>query len=543
MEALLALLNFVHSGTNNIDSSEIICQPKCPSHLAFGLVVEEKIKCICKAERLSRWNFSTFFHPFYVNEIFEDLSDIDPSGLLFLSENEELASIELSSIMKCESRLSEYVKKQWEHSEILTCPRDCKFSKSKKTLRLLSSPKVFVINMIWKDFRPDPLKILQVYASIPYSISLDSIYNYESTTVHVLKSVIYYGAGHYLAAIRGSVNKNWFKIDDEHSKIIGSWKDFIQDSLKMRFYPVGLFYEESTERDSHNVSPKDWITLEKQILESQNSQENKDQWTCECQEINSFEWKLCKKCGKIKAGIKGWVCKKCTFVNENNHYNCESCDGTNEEEKKNFENLRKKICKICGQENEILCKKCFFVDKCWSCKEFIQRKEGLLCFRCKGLLDDTKKCRVCVRSLNEFVCKKCTFSLWRCEICKLFNFPDKEDCVTSECLGKKVFSPSFETKKLENPQKTEEKYQSSMKNIETTKLHENCVACGNFLKPQKYFCVNCEIKINDRFCRFCNTKVFDFLCEECGHFTKNCGRCKKKFFIGRIDCPSCLVKY
>ena len=82
-----------------------------------------------------------------------------------------------------------------------------------------------------------------------------------------------------------------------------------------------------------------------------------------------------------------------------------------------------------------------------------------------------------------------------------------------------------------------------MKNIETTKLHENCVACGNFLKPQKYFCVNCEIKINDRFCRFCNTKVFDFLCEECGHFTKNCGRCKKKFFIGRIDCPSCLVKY
>ena len=54
MEALLALLNFVHSGNNNIDSSEIVCQPKCPSHLAFGLVVEEKIKCICKAERLSR---------------------------------------------------------------------------------------------------------------------------------------------------------------------------------------------------------------------------------------------------------------------------------------------------------------------------------------------------------------------------------------------------------------------------------------------------------------------------------------------------------
>ena len=49
---------------------------------------------------------------------------------------------------------------------------------------------------------------------------MDNIYNFETSTIHELKSIIFYGGGHYICAIRTS-NKLWHKIDDEMGKKIG----------------------------------------------------------------------------------------------------------------------------------------------------------------------------------------------------------------------------------------------------------------------------------------------------------------------------------
>ena len=61
-----------------------------------------------------------------------------------------------------------------------------------------------------------------MYASIPYCISMDNIYNNATSTIHILKSAIFYGAGHYICAIRDTNTGLWYKIDDELGKIAGN---------------------------------------------------------------------------------------------------------------------------------------------------------------------------------------------------------------------------------------------------------------------------------------------------------------------------------
>ena len=51
---------------------------------------------------------------------------------------------------------------------------------------------------------------------------MDNIYNNATSTIHILKSAIFYGAGHYICAIRDTNTGLWYKIDDELGKIAGN---------------------------------------------------------------------------------------------------------------------------------------------------------------------------------------------------------------------------------------------------------------------------------------------------------------------------------
>ena len=73
-------------------------------------------------------------------------------------------------------------------------------------------------------------------------------------------------------------------------------------------------------------------TLLVYLNKNQEIEENNDQWMCECKNINDSSWNVCNNCNKIKPGVQGWVCKICTFINENIYKICKGCGERKEEE-------------------------------------------------------------------------------------------------------------------------------------------------------------------------------------------------------------------
>ena len=569
MEALIALLNCIHTSEvlKKTDASNIICTPRCASHRAFELLVEETLKCLCEAEVTNKWDYGTFSHHFYVNDILEDLAQIDPYSLLVISENDELACMEVSSLMKCDGRLHEYMRMQWEQSEVATCPRECPNPRSRKILRLMSEPSVYIINMIWKDFRPDTLKILQVFASIPYSISLDTIYKNTKPSVHVLKSLIYYSAGHYICAVRVTEKKLWYKIDDERGRIIGdgSWKALVTDSIKARFYPVGLFYEKSEARESNHISPEELIRLEREVLEESKASDVEEvDWECKCGVQNNFNWKICKGCNSIRSDINGWACDRCTFINESEKYLCGGCGvGVNRlryksisVECKNCGRIkprdgstcqceRSSKCKICEEVVESSCNKCYLGYECKICKEYIPKRDGIICVRCKGQTVG-KKCTAChyiIIGLN-YICNECTGKLWKCNKCELFNYPESEYCVTNACAGIKSFAVrnGVGNGNTKSPDKVVEVRGNGVEKQDPERdLVVKCLSCASVREGEYSFCVNCKFKTMLDTCKFCAAKTCRNICEDCLYSTKICKTCRRKFHVVHNNCPDCGI--
>lgn len=532
LEALLALLRALHqqSATSKSDSSNSPCFPECPSHNIFSLLVEETIICSCSAQSNFKWDYSTFYHHFYVNEIFEDSENCEKFALLAIKENDLVRSIEASTVMKCESRLQEFLKRQWEATRLEMCPNECKNPNSQRILQLLQSPKVFMVSLIWKDFKPHLLKILQVLASIPYCISMDNIYNNTAASVHVLKSAIFYGGGHYICAIRLGSQKSWYKIDDELGKKAGNgtWSDLVLDSLKNRFYPVGLFYEEKTESENNNMSAQDWVKIERILLQflekNQENDENSTEWQCECGSINDGTWNVCHACDHIKPGVKGWVCSQCTFINDTIHSICRSCGTWKSKEKigKMWECLcgkrneirvrvcqKCKKCHLCRETTGARCQKCYSVFECNVCKKFIPKKDGKICFRCKKKCDGTcPDCGLRVTNGN-FVCEDCTNTLKKCGGCEKFNFADMEKC--ANC------AESFSSQKCGD-------CKQSIKNC-VCRIDEKCGFCHkSFLKTDEKFCSKCLDQLS---CPQCVKKLKPeiSICKSCARNLVTCKKC------------------
>ena len=266
MEALLALFNAVH---NNSASENQKCKEKCPSHQVAELSVAEFISCECGESKKIEWDYSCFAHPFYVNSIIEASSSYDYKKLLDARNKQELFDyIENSSVLPNEGKLAEHMMKQWEDTQLVACSdSECEISKSYKKLYLGSVPKVFIVNMIWKNPTPKELEILQVIASLPFTLSLDKVYLGAPSTVHNLRGMILYGFGHYVYCLRSTETNGWYKLDDDFCRMVstGEWSQMVKDIITKRFYPVGLFFYQETQTVSVDMTLGEWLDLERYV--------------------------------------------------------------------------------------------------------------------------------------------------------------------------------------------------------------------------------------------------------------------------------------
>jgi hypothetical protein len=557
MEALSALLSSFHD-------EDVACK-SCPAHDLFRIQVEETLICECKAQKKETWDTNTFFHHFYVNLIFEQGSEQDKYALLKKKRREDFEVFELSNVIRFENSLQKYIKIQWAESEYKTCPKDCKIAKSRKILKLLQPPKVFSINLIWKDFNPKLIQILQVLISVPYSLKLDSIYEVNCETVYNLKSVILYGRGHYICAIRTGHNKEWFKIDDERGKIVGdgSWIDFVIDCLKNRFFPVGLFYEEAENWEESGVAFNEWIKLETDLLNFMKNQEDSkedDDWKCKCGNCNNSNWVFCTRCKLIRPGLSGWVCKICTFYNNSEETSCISCGEVKEnlntpkkqEVKKNPQkemnspkgnnyDLSKKlakdetstdskmnspeklirrneppcdctskpcvctICPQCGSKMVKICKKCLVENRCFDCSQPLSFEKSRICAWCR-LEVESSQCKKCFNKPKKRACSSCWKNLKKCDNCEYFNKINQIRC--SNCSHENLNHSNFnvQQKKQENP----------------NQLKKNCNFCDSkFISIEDKYCENCIH--NKKKCQKCEGIVA--ICKSCLRSKEECKSC------------------
>ena len=536
MEALTAILNCFHKNqvSQTSDSSNLFCDPLCPAHSIFELLVEETLTCDCGSASTHKWDYSTFSHHLYINEVFEEIPESSAQTLLIIDENDLETLIELSNVIKCESRLPEYMKSLLRNTKYPTCPKDCGKPDSIKRLNLLSSPKVFIISLIWKDFRPSLLKVLQVYASIPNCLSLDMVFDCQDSKKYRLKALILYGAGHYVCVVE--MESGWVKIDDELSKVLGGWKELVADMVKNCFYPVGLFYELGKERNSFEISPADWIQFEKYVVEGNKSTYYKSEdseWTCSCGSKNHSIWQVCKDCSQIRSGIKGWSCQSCTFINDIHTYLCEACGTSKPSSLSRCSKCSKlkssatspcscqQTCRKCsGPKN---CPTCNTGYECKLCSDFIPKDEVNICFKCK-YQSRTSKCDKCNTLIptSKRICRPCLDSLWQCKSCLNYNFPSSILCEEIRCYGKRpVFDLNSETN-----------HESKGKTV-------NCFGCG---ANQSHFgktCINCAVRCLGDICSRCRFKCRSDLCENCVQMTVKCESCFKNYFFLEGKCPYC----
>lgn len=153
MEALIAILKEIHSvqlmkSNLELDSTSRKCTDKCVAHEVIELGVEERLICECGKASKNELDYCTFSHPFYVYEIFEYIKKTHhrvPEPIF-----DESDYIEKSCILPLEERLPELMKSQLQDVSLNMCPGidDCSISKTKRTLKLTATPKVFIINLI-----------------------------------------------------------------------------------------------------------------------------------------------------------------------------------------------------------------------------------------------------------------------------------------------------------------------------------------------------------------------------------------------------------
>lgn len=536
MEALSAILSSFH---NDLESK---CSFDCPVHSMFSLYIEESMICKCGAIKTDVWDSNTFSQPFYVNDIFEEIQGVDQYEILKVPKGDFEEMMSVSNVLKFENRLQDYIRSQWAGSIFEVCPKDCRVSKSHKLLRLCKAPKVFVVNMIWRDFNPRLNKILQALASISYTVSLDSVYEYSSHTVHTLRSTILYGRGHYICAIRLGPLKQWYKIDDERGRIInkGTWLDLVQDCLSNRYYPVGLFYEESNKREETEIAPKDWISLERRLLEYlkniEDTEEDKD-WVCACGRNNNAHWSLCSGCNKLKPGLSGWICMSCTYLNKNEHGHCRSCtkrrvkDCISSCACKRSPCVCPKLCDKCGNKYTDTCKSCFTGIFCSLCNLELNKVETQICGLCHNK-SDGRNCSTCKVEINKKYCEDCIKKFKQCKTCGKFSEQDEVRCSYSKC--KNVFSlhQTLNSKKVNGFYDTEE-------NNKKVLVEWKCESCEKIRGVRdKKFCDECFE--NKKICNGCKGTLFycegcfitKIKCELCGKFIVKNEKCSNK------DCAS-----
>lgn len=432
IEALIEILSIVHKEFESSQANLSRCC--CPSHQAFGIQVEETLRCRCGKERIQPWDLESFAHPVYVAELFVEVKlTFQEVSTFKLEEIDEF--FERFSVVECERKIIEVLKNNC-YCEFEICAGgsdDCVWKTSEKFSKLLNVPRVYAINLIWENSRPSMINHLQQLHSIPIGFNINSIFKNHESQHYSLLSFIVFGSGHYLSFI--CKNSKWYSIDDKIVKFIGGWKQVTIYLLKSKYYPVGLFYTFCDDLVECEMNLRDWMELEYHIMSiaenSENSPNRKiaESWKCKCGHFNNSGFESCEKCYSVKAGVNGWVCSFCTFLNDSQENSCLMCQNTKDSvqtrrvSKGNF-NMNMRISK---QKDPVFQKKQLKND-CKLCKKQIDSQYG----QCPSCLirSSGTYCKCCRKTLTTQFCEDCLLITNFCNKCNEICI-DSKNCLCS----------------------------------------------------------------------------------------------------------------
>jgi len=118
--------------------------------------------------------------------------------------------------------------------------------KIKTVVSLQSDPQVLMFNVNWK-LAPERSHILKFMLTISDTFHRDELF--EETDLsdykYAFKGCILFSGAHYRAMFRQLDENTWTVYDDEHVKVLNSWREAIEFCLEVQTFPTILFYEKT----------------------------------------------------------------------------------------------------------------------------------------------------------------------------------------------------------------------------------------------------------------------------------------------------------
>lgn len=303
-------------------------------------------------------------------------------------------------------------------------------------------------------------------------------------------------------------------------------------SVKDDYSSKAWFKEESPQRksafvsrlspvkDEYNskVQHKEESSWRVSGFESKPSPANKDynfadqaiKWECKCGELNLDSFEVCTKCSEIKPGLSGWVCKSCSFRNDNYFSICTACyeckgivvNEKVEESKEKDESMvqfdedtKNSWTCACDCENTNDFEVC---QHCYSLKPGI---DGWVCVACKAKNETGNyRCNVCdtYKSGNFkpdqqfWVCEKCRSAISaKYTFCDTCMYSGNYDDVGSRFKTCKKCNEKFPAS-ANKCYWCQEDYKSESESRREEKEIWTCEYCQSENKLNSYSCEHCK---------------------------------------------------
>ena len=295
VELLNNIFNFIHayiaSNYNNIDSSEIKCNPNCIVHKLFYIDIIEKNNCTdCEFKNELKYDFNNFMYFINVKSIFEIIQMNNLNYEKVINKFFELTS---KSISKS------------------TCPK-CNNNSLSKIIQCNYIGNYFIINLVWENNNINLEKLLLIYCMINKEFKTNQLFNCTINKKYTFLGMIICYGNHYTCIFYDNREKCFMHFNDIHINIYLNWKELLLNMLKNKYMPVTILYEnEEQDNLKINLSEEDYNKYIKYckkkdlIIKSLNENKLKEnEWRCICGEVNSDDIYICKKCNKKNSNLE-----------------------------------------------------------------------------------------------------------------------------------------------------------------------------------------------------------------------------------------------
>lgn len=568
MEALDALLQAIHRAAvreESKDCTEQQCRPTCPAHETAGLSLEECLKCSCgKKTDAIPWDNCSFSLNCYIQELLEG----DNRGsikLMMMTESRLIHYKALSTVLPCVNRLPDIYKRSLAAQVFFQCvDKRCFIKQSVRFQHLLNSPKVLAFSLVWPDRIPTQTDTLRVLSSLPDRLSLSELFEGSERTHHMLKGMILYTPGHYIAMFRDK-SGSWVRYDDYAVRLIQKGADkfeMLADCLRNNLHPVAVFYEELLYRmpEDYQLAERDWLIFEKWTLENDmNREELKqlDQALAESLIESAVSSQRASTAADSHEEVKGPLQEEAkgsfteaegTFENaegelllskEETDSMIPLLDKQQEDHKLTLEENRDPPQTDQLTDNGPLTENHAPEPIDTQPKPEISDSVELVCEICRTKIETGSKCQACTDLINEvWICpcgsKNC--SSWL--ICQACNEPKPGETgwVCKHCTSLNVIDFNFCRTCFEDRIKTPSVFRSNTSPLTTKPSTSVCEICTQNLQiKEKKYCSRCaaEQTLALKRCNCHASKPTGLICYNCRLKLRRCTRCK--LLIGAKD--------